>query len=77
LFQILRVTRRKVSGPWFDLVYLEFFNDVGREVFEFDDRVTLPVLGSGDELAEGISGDSDALPGFGGEVQVGRGGGSS
>ena len=37
--EIVRVGGRKVSGPGLDFVYVEFFHDVSREVFELDGRV--------------------------------------
>jgi len=54
LFKILRIGSRKVPAPGLDFIYIEFLDDVSREVFELNGPVLRFVFGPGNELTERI-----------------------
>jgi len=67
LIEILWIGRCEVGAPWFDLVDLEFLDDVRGEILDVDSMrgdVGAFVVGTVDEMPEGVRGDGNALPSF-------------
>src|ERR1700737_3577680 len=61
LLQVFRIRRREMARPGLALVYLEFLDDMGGEIFQVHGLRSFAVL-SGDELPERIRSDGDSFP---------------